>query len=151
YGFHKVRLETANLIPAISSAMCGSLLHWILQDSNAFDLDFDHVSGRKRAGVPRRSGVDHVAGHKRYPSADPRNDRRAIEDKVGGRLLLDHLAVQSCLKREVVVVDAGDDGRTKRCERVTSLGAPPLQILTLSMLPVALAHVVAASDTEDGL
>src|SRR5205085_10470979 len=47
------------------------------------------------------------------------------------------------------IVEAANDMRSEGSEGVGAFGSPPLQIFLGSSLPVALAHVVAASDTED--
>ena len=106
--------------------------------------------GRMARVLPGRAGINDVAGKERDPAADPVHDCRTIEGQIRRGLLLHDFAVQARFEHQVAVIEAGDYGRPQRREGVGSLGAPPLQILARTVLPVALADVVAAGDAEDG-
>jgi uncharacterized membrane protein len=77
-----VAISAVVLAVLLYSIAAGLLLNRVAQSSDALDLHFHHVAWRHTARIPRRSGVDHVAGHQGYPSAHPSHNRRAIENQI---------------------------------------------------------------------
>src|ERR1039458_1611305 len=133
------------------SACRRPLGYGIAQDADSFDLYFDYIAGRHLTGGAGGSRIDDVAGHQGDPAADIAHDGGAIENQVGGVLLLHNFAVEARAEQKGVVVQTGDDGGAEGREGVAALGAPPLHVLGRAVLPVALADVVAAGDAEDGV
>lgn len=87
---------------------------------------------------------------KRYIAADEADDAADIVDQLAGAGLLLYLPVQTQTKLEVIVVNSRGYVRANRPKSVAAFRAPPLHILVcLIVLPVALTHVIAASDPED--
>src|ERR1039458_5179619 len=122
----------------------------VAKDSDGFDFDFENVPGGHLAGAAGSAGVDNVAGQEGDPAADPTQDGGAIEDEVGGVLLLHDFAVEAGFEQQIAVIDSGDNGGTERREGIAALGAPPLQIFAGTVLPVTFADIVAAGDAENG-
>ena len=120
------------------------------QYSHVVEFHLDHIAGRHPSGVARRSCIDQVSRQQSHPPADPAQYRRDIENQIAGVLLLHRLPIDPRLEQELAVIDSADDGGTERRERIRALGAPPLQILLLAVLPGAFADIVAAGDAEDG-
>src|SRR5688572_7083520 len=117
----------------------------IPQQADVLDLDFNHVTSLERPGRARRAGIDDIAWLERDVAAEVADHVGDVENQIPGSLRLDDLAVETRLQQQVIVVHAGDDGGTERCEGVRSLRAEPLQVL---LLPVTLADVVADRHPE---
>src|SRR5687768_8804466 len=95
--------------------------HWVHQRSDAFQLDFDFVAGADGGGAAGGAGEDQVAGVKRDVLAHEADDRGNAVDELAGAFILHNLAVELEAHSKVVVVQAGDDERSDRAERVASL------------------------------
>src|SRR5207253_873387 len=87
-----------------------------------------------------------VAGLQREMMTRETDHLGNVMNKLAGAFVLQDFAIESQLHTEIVVVQAGHDHRPNRAERVTALGAPPLDIV---LLPVPGADVVAAGYAEN--
>src|SRR5579863_6512123 len=93
----------------VSSASSGD---WISQNSDALDFDFDDVSGFHFSCASWGSGVDDVSGFQRHVLAYEAQDGGAIEDQVGGALVLDHFSVHARRELKISIVEIGYDRRS---------------------------------------
>src|SRR5262249_22268810 len=109
---------------------------------------FNDISRRHPASVSRRAAIYDVAGEKGDPVADPAQHCRNIENQIAGVLLLDGFTVDPGLEQKVAVIDTAHDDRTERSKRIRPLAPPPLKVLLLAVLPVALADVVSGGHAE---
>src|SRR3954470_21027897 len=123
----------------------------VAEDPDPLDLHLAEVPGAHLAGMPWRAGVDEVARAESDEAADVADHGGAVEDQIGGDLLLHHLAVEARLQEEPAVLEPAHQHRAAGGEGVRPLGPPPLQVLVSAALPLALADVVAAGDPEDRL
>src|SRR5262245_9450495 len=85
-----------------------SLRHAVSQHAHAFDLDLHRIPRLHLLRRPRRSRVDHVAGHQRHILAHIAHDRSNVEDEILRSLRLYYLAVEARLQQQVVVVEPRD-------------------------------------------
>lgn len=118
----------------------------VRQHAYTFEVDFDGVAGLNRLRHAGSAGEDHVAGVERTDVADAGDEGGAIVDEFVRPLVLFRFTVVAELQPQVVVVEAGDDGRADRAEGVGALGTPPLDV---GFLPDAGRDVVADRHAED--
>src|SRR5688572_25753006 len=142
------RLSPARRSPANVGGITG-LADPIPQDADPLDLHLHLVARLHLLRLSRGAGVDEVARRQGDEAADVTDHGGAVEEQIGGVLLLHHLAIEAGLQEDLVVVEAGDDGGTAGGEGVGALGPPPLQALARAALPLPFADVVAAGDAED--
>src|SRR5258706_7497805 len=76
-----------------------------------------------------------------------RRSRRSRVNRAAG--VLHNLAIETRLEQQLPVVEPRNDQGAHRSERVGAFGPPPLQVLLLAALPIALADVVTARYAED--
>ncbi len=129
----------------VGSRPDGGLLHRVSQEADPCDLHLHRVSGMKLgrlAGGAREYQVSRLHGD---GSRDPLDERGNVEQQVARRAALHLDAVEPADDGRSARVQArfnpGPDGR----EGVGGLGPPPVQVV---FLPRAVAHVVAAGETE---
>src|SRR5215210_1073412 len=126
------------------------------EDTEALDLDLDHVAGVqqpwRRADVAhalRGAGGDDVAGLQGEGAADQGEDRAELEDHVPGVAVLDGAAVDARLNSESVTEVPYLRGRDQRAQRSAAVAVLAQRPLGGELLRTPRGQVVEGGVPED--